>query len=101
MKKMILIGLLATAMPFSANAQTAAAPANTTISVKPLVSEPGPDASTRVVRGGAQVRVQFLHEITTEDKASKVGDRPRLEVAENVVVDGVRLFRKAHLLSVN
>lgn len=94
MKKMILIGLLATAMPFSANAQTAAAPANTTISVKPLVSEPGPDASTRVVRGGAQVRVQFLHEITTEDKASKVGDRPRLEVAENVVVDGVTVIPK-------
>ncbi|WP_246156122.1 hypothetical protein [Sphingorhabdus profundilacus] len=94
MKKMILIGLLATAMPFNANAQTAPAPANTTISVKPLVSEPGPDASTRVVRGGAQVRVQFLHEITTEDKASKVGDRPRLEVAENVVVDGVTVIPK-------
>lgn len=94
MKKMILIGLLATAMPFNAYAQTAPAPANTTISVKPLVSEPGPDASTRVVRGGAQVRVQFLHEITTEDKASKVGDRPRLEVAENVVVDGVTVIPK-------
>jgi hypothetical protein len=94
MKKLILIGLLATAMSFNANAQTASAPANTTISVKPLMSEPGPDVSTRVVRGGAQVRVQFLHEITTEDKASKVGDRPRLEVAENVVVDGVTVIPK-------
>jgi hypothetical protein len=94
MKKLILIGLLATAMPFNANAQTTSAPANTTISVKPLMSEPGPDVSTRVVRGGAQVRVQFLHEITTEDKASKVGDRPRLEVAENVVVDGVTVIPK-------
>lgn len=94
MKKLILIGLLATAMPLNANAQTTSAPANTTISVKPLMSEPGPDVSTRVVRGGAQVRVQFLHEITTEDKASKVGDRPRLEVAENVVVDGVTVIPK-------
>lgn len=94
MKKLILIGLLATAMSFNANAQTASAPANTTISVKPLMSDPGPDGSTRVIRGGAQVRVQFLHEITTEDKASKVGDRPRLEVAENVVVDGVTVIPK-------
>ncbi|MVZ97174.1 hypothetical protein EUU23_05580 [Sphingorhabdus sp. IMCC26285] len=38
--------------------------------------------------------MQFLHEITTEDKASKVGDRPRLEVAENVVVDGVTVIPK-------
>ncbi|MFN0046658.1 MAG: hypothetical protein ACKVOS_09340 [Sphingorhabdus sp.] len=92
MKKLVLIGLLATAVPQFAIAQSSA-PA-TTVTVKPMVSEPGPDASTRVVRGGAQVRVQFLHEITTEDKASKVGDRPRLEVAENVVVDGVTVIPK-------
>ena len=40
------------------------------------------------------MRVTFLHEITTEDKASKVGDRPRMEVAENVVVDGVTVIPK-------
>jgi hypothetical protein len=93
MKKLVLIGLLASAMPVHAkeNVTTVAQP-TATITAAPLVSEPGPDSSSRVLRGGAQVRVRFLHEITTEDKASKVGDRPRMEVAENVTVDGVTVI---------
>lgn len=93
MKSLILIGLFASAMPVYANDQAAAvAQPTSTITAAPLVSEPGPDAASRVLRGGAQVRVRFLHEITTEDKASKVGDRPRMEVAENVTVDGVTVI---------
>ena len=85
MKNLIVIGLLVSAMPLLAQN-------NSTVSVAPLASEAGPAGTTRVLRGGAQVRVRFLHEITTEDKASKVGDRPRLEVAENVTVDGVTVI---------
>ncbi len=95
MKKIILFGMIATTSICSANAQTAdSAQANSNIAVAPLVTEPSVEAATRVVRGGSQIRVQFLHEITTEDKASKVGDRPRLEVAENVVIDGVTVVPK-------
>ncbi|MGB5077733.1 MAG: hypothetical protein WBO17_09660, partial [Sphingorhabdus sp.] len=90
MKKLIFIGLLASASSIHAQDKATVVPQPTaTITSAPLVSESGPDAATRILRGGAQVRVSFLHEITTEDKASKVGDRPRLEVAENIVVDGV------------
>ncbi len=93
MKSLILIGLLASAMPVYASDQAAAVAQPTAIiTAAPLVSEPGPDAASRVLRGGAQVRVLFLHEITTEDKASKVGDPPRMEVAENVTVDGVTVI---------
>lgn len=95
MKKVILVGLVAAAAPLQANAQaTVSEKAASTITAAPLVSEAGSNANTRIIRGGAQIRVQFLHEITTEDKASKVGDRPRLEVFENVVVDGVTVIPK-------
>lgn len=85
MKTLIILSLLVSAVPVHAQEKA-------TIVAAPLVSEPGPDATTRVLRGGAQVRVRFLHEITTEDKASKVGDRPRMEVAENVTVDGITVI---------
>lgn len=95
MKKVILVGLVAAAAPLQANAQaTVSEKAASTITAAPLVSEAGSNANTRIIRGGAQIRVQFLYEITTEDKASKVGDRPRLEVFENVVVDGVTVIPK-------
>lgn len=55
-------------------------------------TEMGAGTETRTLRGGAQVRVKFITEITTEDKASRVGDRPRLEVAEDVTVDGVTVI---------
>jgi len=85
MKSLFIVGLLASATPVYAQ-QT------TTVNAVPLVSEAGTEASSRVLRGGAQVRVRFLHEVTTEDKVSKVGDRPRMEVAENVTVDGVAVI---------
>lgn len=95
MKKLILIGLLASASTVHAEdkAKVVSQPV-ATITAAPLVVESGPDAATRILRGGAQIRVSFLHEITTEDKASKVGDRPRMEVAENIVVDGVTVIPK-------
>lgn len=95
MKKLILVALVATSAPVFA--QGSAIPEQkpaTAVSVAPLVSEQGAEANTRVLRGGAQIRVAFLHEVTTEDKASKVGDRPRLEVAEDVTVDGAVVIPK-------
>lgn len=95
MKKLILCGLLVSATAVYAEDQaTIVSQPNSTITAAQLASEPGSDTATRVLRGGAQVRVSFLHEITTEDKASKVGDRPRLEVAENIVVDGITVVPK-------
>lgn len=95
MKKLILYGLLVSATAVHAEDQaTIVSQPTSTITAAPLASEPGSDTATRVLRGGAQVRVSFLHEITTEDKASKVGDRPRLEVAENIVVDGITVVPK-------
>lgn len=85
MKPLFIVSLLASATPVYAQ-QTA------TVNVEPIASVAGPEASSRVLRGGAQVRVRFLHEVTTEDKVSKVGDRPRMEVAENVTVDGVTVI---------
>lgn len=95
MKKIILIALLVSSTAVNAENKATAtpnAPQSNTVTVAPLVSESGPDATTRILRGGAQIRVSFLHEITTEDKASKVGDRPRLEIAEDVVADGVTVI---------
>lgn len=95
MKKLILCGLLVSATAVYAEDQaTIVSQPTSTITAAPLASESGSDTATRVLRGGAQVRVSFLHEITTEDKASKVGDRPRLEVAENIVVDGITVVPK-------
>jgi len=68
-------------------------PSASTVAV-PMTSETASGAETRTLRGGTQVRVKFLNEITTEDKASKVGDRPRLEVAEDVTVDGVTVIQR-------
>lgn len=84
MKKLLMISLVA--LSASANAQQ---PQATQVTAAPLVADIGPDGTTRILRGGATVRVSFMHEVTTEDKASKVGDRPRMQVAEDVVVDGV------------
>lgn len=93
MKKILIIGLLLAGT--SAHAQNApiveVSPANT-VTATPVSAEQVGNAETRTLRGGAQVRVKFLTEITTEDKASKVGDRPRLEVAEDVTVDGVTVI---------
>ncbi len=89
MNKFIAISLFALAS--SAAAQQ---PQATQVTAAPLVNDPGPEGTTRVLRGGAVIRVSFVHEVTTEDKASKVGDRPRLQVAEDVVVDGVNVVPK-------
>lgn len=75
----MLIGLLASAAAVQAEDKaTIVTQATLMITAAALVSESDPDAATRVLRGGAQIRVRFLHEITTEYKASKVGDRPWL-----------------------
>lgn len=94
MRNIIVIALLgsATASAAQDSATPVAAPAPTVVTAAPLTSVPGPDAASRILRGGAQMRVRFLHEVTTEDRASRVGDRVRLEVAENVVVDGVTVI---------
>jgi hypothetical protein len=95
MKKLILYGLLVSTTAVYADDQaTIVSQPTSTITAAPLASDPESGTATRVLRGGAQVRVSFLHEITTEDKASKVGDRPRLEVAENIVVDGITVVPK-------
>jgi hypothetical protein len=93
MKKLYFAALLLGSTAAIAQQTATPQPApQTTVTVAPLVSVPGPDASTRIIRGGAQVRVRFLHELTTEDRASSVGQRVRLEVAEDVVADGVTII---------
>lgn len=87
MNKLILLSLVAVA----SNA-TAQQPQTTQVTAVPLVNDVGSEGNTRVLRGGASIRVSFMHEVTTEDKASKVGDRPRLQVAEDVMVDGVNVI---------
>jgi hypothetical protein len=95
MKKIMLLGLLAVSSSAVAKEEKAVPQSQATqVTVAPLVAEVGADGVTRILRGGAQIRVAFLHEVTTEDKASKVGDRPRLEVAEDVVIDGVNVIPK-------
>jgi hypothetical protein len=86
MKNLVLICLLL--------AGTSVYAQNTTVveAIPSSTTEMGAGTETRTLRGGAQVRVKFLTEITTEDKASRVGDRPRLEVAEDVTVDGVTVI---------
>jgi hypothetical protein len=86
MRNLIVICLLLAGTPVYAQntAVVEAIPSSTT--------EMGAGTETRTLRGGAQVRVKFITEITTEDKASRVGDRPRLEVAEDVTVDGVTVI---------
>ncbi len=84
--------LLGSTAAFAQQTATPQPAPQTTVTVAPLISVPGPDATTRIIRGGAQVRVRFLNELTTEDRASSVGDRVRLEVAEDVVADGVTII---------
>ena len=90
-----LIYILALVTSTSVVAQETATPNSdqqTAVTVSPLIAEQGPTADTRIIRGGAQIRVRFLNELTTEDRASSVGDRVRLEVAEDVVSDGVTII---------
>jgi hypothetical protein len=63
-----------------------------------LVSAPGlaqttapisaPVSSGAVLRTGTPLPLKMAEALTTKDKATKVGQRVRLEVAENVLVDG-------------
>ena len=93
MKKIIFAGLLlAGTSAHAQNALVVEAMPSASVTAEPTTSKSDATAETRMLRGGAQVRVKFLTEVTTEDKASKVGDRPRLEVAEDVTVDGVTVI---------
>lgn len=93
MKKLILAGLLlSSTSAFGQATATPQAVVPTTVTVAPLATEAGTEANTRVIRGGAQIRVRFLQELTTEDHGAHVGDRVRLEVAEDVLADGVTII---------
>ena len=61
-----------------------AAPATQTV-VVPLA----PPTGNAVLNTGTDVRFRLLQELTTEDKALRVGDRFRLEVAEPIMIQGV------------
>jgi hypothetical protein len=97
--KMALVAMVAAPIAVVITGVNVAA-AQTTTTAQPEITTPAPQAAatpntvSHVLRGGAQVRVQFLHEVTTEDKASKVGDRPRMEVSEDVIVNGVTVIPK-------
>ena len=84
--------LAATAMAVAATGayaqETVATPVAATPTVSTAVAAPAPQAGPRVLRGGASLQVRFLNEVTTEDRASRVGDRIRLEVASDVMLDG-------------
>ena len=93
MKILIFCSLLLAGTSVYAQSTTSVEPIPSAPAVAvPMTSEMTAGTETRTLRGGAQVRVKFLTEITTEDKASRVGDRPRLEVAEDVTVDGVTVI---------
>jgi hypothetical protein len=84
--------LAATAMAVAATGahaqNTSATPVRETTTIAVPTAAPAPQAGPRVLRGGAALQVRFLNEVTTEDRASSVGDRIRLEVASDVVLDG-------------
>lgn len=99
MKILIFSSLLLAGTSVYAQNTTVVEPVSTSTVAVPMTSETASGADTRTLRGGAQVRVKFLTEITTEDKASKVGDRPRLEVAEDIAVDGVVVIPRGTIVT--
>ena len=93
MKILIFSSLLLAGTSVYAQSTTSVEPISSTPTVAvPMTSEMTAGAETRTLRSGAQIRIKFINEITTEGKASKVGDRPRLEVAEDIAVDGVTVI---------
>lgn len=77
------IGALVLAMPLSAQdaaVQMAAAPA------PPIAA---PVTTNAVLRAGTPITMRLLEEVTTKEKAARVGQRIKMEVASPVEVNGV------------
>lgn len=51
-----------------------------------------PAAATNVLRTGTPVPLRLIEGLTTKEKAAKINDRVRMEVAESVVVNGVTVI---------
>lgn len=69
-------------------AATLAVPASAQMQA-PAPAIAAPDTTAAVLRAGTPVSLTIMEEVTTKKKAAKVNDRVRLEVTENVEVDGV------------
>lgn len=67
------------------NSPPPVATAAPTVPAVVVISDP---SHPNTLRSGTQIPLRFLTEITTENRAAHVGDRIRLEVAENVTADG-------------
>lgn len=90
MKKILIIGLLLTGA--SASAQKTTTFEVAPVSSVPASAQPVGTSVPLALLANTRVKVKFLTEINTEDKSSKVGDRPRLEVAEDVSINGVTVI---------
>jgi hypothetical protein len=81
-----------------AQATAAAAPAImpvvATPSPAPLVpgAETLPPGSNAMLRTGTELSLTLLHELTTEGKHLRIGDRAHLEVAEPLLINGVTVI---------
>lgn len=80
--------LIALAVPTAYAQPLGAMPAQ--VAPAPVIA---PLASTAaVLRAGTPVSLKLLEEVTTKDKAARVGQRINLEVASNVEVNGVTVI---------
>lgn len=95
--KYIVLGLLAAASVVPAMAETpAAVPAQVTPQVTAPITPPAqpvavlaPVAQESVLRAGSEIPLVTREELTTEKKKLRVGQRFQLEVASNVMANGV------------
>lgn len=80
------IAALSLAVPAAAQEATAPIAATAQPSVAPIQKAPTANA---VLRAGTPVTLRLLEEVTTKKKSARVGQRIRMEVASDVVVNNV------------
>lgn len=99
MNRALLI-TIALAIPTSANAQSAvaapvgASPTTATASISspppaPMVAAIAPVSSANVVRAGTEIPMITREELTTKKKQLRVGQRVQIEVASNIIQNGI------------
>lgn len=89
MRKIQMAALLCALTTSPALAQAVAQPAPAVVAMPADAVQQAAPGSQIVIRGGAQIPLRFVSELTTEERAVRVNDRVRLEVAEDVVMQGV------------
>jgi len=73
-------------------AAPAVASAQAQAQLAPVAAVPAPSASNAVLRVGTPVVMRLQEELTTKGKKLRVGQRFRMEVAEDVMVQGYRVI---------